>query len=312
MLKAVYDAFQGHKQAYEECKLLHRDVSGGNILLVKDGGILNDWDMAVRVDEVERDPRAHERTGTWAFMSIDLLMGAKRPHRISDDLESFFWVVLYYSLLFLPHNKVDKLHGIITGVFEQYTYYSEAEGGTGKYFMVMKGECIGDDAPRPLEFTANEPLTDFVWNILTLLKDRKEREPARGPDRKARIITTIPSIRSLGRKRSEVPPPPTEQEMRDDMEKVFKFVLSMAWPTDDKAKLHTVRKPTGATGQAPAEGTAKRKRTVQEETESDTEGHKSKKAKSIPQLLEGGPEERKTRRLPANGIRRSTRLHKRY
>ncbi|KAF4579736.1 hypothetical protein EYR36_001555 [Pleurotus pulmonarius] len=312
MLKAVYDAFQGHKQAYEECKLLHRDVSGGNILLVKDGGILNDWDMAVNVEEVERGPRAHERTGTWAFMSIDLLMGAKRPHRISDDLESFFWVVLYYSLLFLPHNKVDKLHEIITGVFEQYTYYSEAEGGTGKYFMVMKGECIGDDAPRPLEFTANEPLTDFVWNILTLLKDRKEREPARGPDRKARIITTIPSIRSLGRKRSEVPPPPTEQEMRDDMEKVFKFVLSMAWPTDDKAKLHTVRKPTGATGQAPAEGTAKRKRTVQEETESDTEGHKSKKAKSIPQLLEGGPEERKTRRLPANGIRRSTRLHKRY
>ncbi|KAF4602929.1 hypothetical protein EYR38_003333 [Pleurotus pulmonarius] len=140
----------------------------------------------------------------------------------------------------------------------------------------------------------------------------EEREPARGPDRKARIITTIPSIRSLGRKRSEVPPPPTEQEMRDDMEKVFKFVLSMAWPTDDKAKLHTVRKPTGATGQAPAEGTTKRKRTVQEETESDTEGHKFKKAKSIPQLLGGGPEERKTRRLPANGIRRSTRLHKRY
>lgn len=79
MFQAVYDAFQGmsevpissplanlflgHKQAFDVCGILHRDVSGGNILILpKGGGLLNDWDMAVKVEEVERDPRAHERT----------------------------------------------------------------------------------------------------------------------------------------------------------------------------------------------------------------------------------------------------------
>ncbi|KDQ32581.1 hypothetical protein PLEOSDRAFT_1032153, partial [Pleurotus ostreatus PC15] len=134
MFRAIHDAFQGHKQAYDKCKLLHRDVSGGNILLVKDGGILNDWDMAVNVEEVERGPRAHERTGTWAFMSIDLLRGERRPHKVSDDLESFFWVVLYYSLLYLPHNKVGKLDDVVPAIFEQYTFFGlgETKGGNGK------------------------------------------------------------------------------------------------------------------------------------------------------------------------------------
>ncbi|KDQ32559.1 hypothetical protein PLEOSDRAFT_1032193, partial [Pleurotus ostreatus PC15] len=132
MFQAVYDAFQGHKQAYEKCKLLHRDVSGGNILLVTNGGLLNDWDMAVKVNEDKLGPRAHERTGTWAFMSIDLLRGERRPHKISDDLESFFWVVLYYSLLYLPHNKVGEPGDIIPAIFDQYTSFGETKGGQGK------------------------------------------------------------------------------------------------------------------------------------------------------------------------------------
>ncbi|KAF7439772.1 hypothetical protein PC9H_000108 [Pleurotus ostreatus] len=82
MFQAIHDAFQGHKQAFEVCGILHRDVSGGNILILpKGGGLLNDWDMAVKVEEVERGPRAYERTGTWAFMSIDLLDGARRAHK---------------------------------------------------------------------------------------------------------------------------------------------------------------------------------------------------------------------------------------
>ncbi|KDQ32595.1 hypothetical protein PLEOSDRAFT_1009415, partial [Pleurotus ostreatus PC15] len=137
MFQAVCDAFQGHKQAFDVCGILHRDVSGGNILILpKGGGLLNDWDMAVKVEEVERGPRAHERTGTWAFMSIDLLDGARRAHKVSDDLESFFWVVLYYGLLYLPHNKTSQLGLIIPAIFDQYSYYEEAKGGTGKSVAV--------------------------------------------------------------------------------------------------------------------------------------------------------------------------------
>ncbi|KAF4607760.1 hypothetical protein EYR40_000095 [Pleurotus pulmonarius] len=346
MFKAVYDAFQGHKQAYDECKLLHRDVSGGNILLVKDGGILNDWDMAVNVEEVERGPRAHERTGTWAFMSIGLLMGEKRPHRIRDDLESFFWVVLYYGLLYLPHNKVNTLYEIITGVFEQYTYYSEAKGGTGKYFMVMKGHHIGNAAPPPLEFTANVPLTQFVKTILQLMQNWEKRELAM--ENTANTTTLISDavalhFRSFVPEKTEVPPPPTEKEMRDDMEDLFQFILSMAWPLDDKAQMHIVKKPTNATGQVPAEGTAggeskkmesideaaserdgqapaegtagsgskKRKSIDESDLESDDEEPKPKKVKSITsEALAEEPKQRKSKKMSSVATRRSTRLHK--
>ncbi|KAG9227001.1 hypothetical protein CCMSSC00406_0008973 [Pleurotus cornucopiae] len=237
MFQAVYaNAFQGHKQAYEKCKLLHRDVSGGNILLVTNGGLLNDWDMAVKVNEDERGPRAHERTGTWAFMSIDLLMGERRPHQIKDDLESFLWV-LYYGLLYLPHNKVDNLYKIITAVFEQYTYYTEAKGGSGKYTMVMQGNYIGDCAPPPLEFTSNVPLTEFVTTILTLFQNWKQQELAASTARKTTTLiagASVPHLRSLGPQQPSVPTPPTQDEMRGDMEAIFQFILNMAWPTDDK------------------------------------------------------------------------------
>ncbi len=45
----------GHEDAFTKCKILRRDVSGGNILIVYDekvpedihDGLLNDWDMTI-------------------------------------------------------------------------------------------------------------------------------------------------------------------------------------------------------------------------------------------------------------------------
>ncbi|KAF9487103.1 hypothetical protein BDN71DRAFT_1478799 [Pleurotus eryngii] len=284
MFQAVYDAFQGHKQAYEKCKLLHRDVSGGNILLVTNGGLLNDWDMAVKVNEDEQGPRAHERTGTWAFMSIDLLFGERRPHRISDDLESFFWVVLYYGLLYLPHNKVDNLYEIITAVFEQYSYYAEAKGGAGKYTMVMKGGYIGRKALPRLEFIGNKPLTRFVKAMLKFLRNCQQREDASSSDDEDALVSGAvnKSESCLGPQKS-MPPPPSQEQMRNDVETLFKLALDQPWPTDDKAKLHIIKNPKGEqapTGGTGAGGSKKRKSTIQTVPEEDTEGRQPKKAKS--------------------------------
>ncbi|KAL4256666.1 Fungal-type protein kinase domain-containing protein [Pleurotus pulmonarius] len=310
MFRAVYDAFQGHKQAYDKCKLLHRDVSGGNILLVPEGGLLNDWDMAVKDDEVVRGPRAHGRTGTWAFMSIDLLRGERRPHKVSDDLESFFWVVLYYGLLYLPHNKVGVLDDIITAIFEQYTSSGETKGGQGKHVVVMEGDYIGDNAVPPLEFASSEPLTYFVMTILTLLQDWRKRKCAPDPARRTSLLASIPSLSTLGPQQSSMPPPPTQKQMRNDVEAVFQFVLDdMTWPADDKAELHILKKSTGqALGGGTAAGGSNKRKSAIQDAQGDTEGQKSKKAKSIPQTLTGGSEGRKTRRAPTSGIRRSTRL----
>ncbi len=62
-----------HYQAYDKLSLLHRDVSGGNVLIypriskMQDGryrivftGLLADWEMAKSIDVT--DPRQPERT----------------------------------------------------------------------------------------------------------------------------------------------------------------------------------------------------------------------------------------------------------
>lgn len=52
----------GGKEAYEKCKIIHRDISGRNILIDEEGrGVLNDWDLAKHEDELKQ-LRKHERT----------------------------------------------------------------------------------------------------------------------------------------------------------------------------------------------------------------------------------------------------------
>jgi Fungal protein kinase len=53
-----------HKDAYEKCNILHRDVSAKNVMMTDDGcGILNDWDLAKRCSkDSTQGVREHERT----------------------------------------------------------------------------------------------------------------------------------------------------------------------------------------------------------------------------------------------------------
>jgi RIO-like serine/threonine protein kinase len=55
--------FPAHKQAYEWAKILHRDISAGNIILTDDGkGLLIDWDLCNRVENLAKVGRLSERT----------------------------------------------------------------------------------------------------------------------------------------------------------------------------------------------------------------------------------------------------------
>ncbi|KAH9960896.1 hypothetical protein BC827DRAFT_1097620, partial [Russula dissimulans] len=111
-----------HTAAYEKAQILHRDVSAGNILIADDGsGMLIDWDLSKKViKDVDEKARSHSRTGTWQFISISRLCDpSSRPHEVSDDLESFFWVLLYEVV------KCRNVRGVnlskkLQGVFDQY------------------------------------------------------------------------------------------------------------------------------------------------------------------------------------------------
>lgn len=51
-----------HSAAYEDAKILHRDISGGNILIDKDGcGMLIDWDMCVWRENKEEAEKIGQR-----------------------------------------------------------------------------------------------------------------------------------------------------------------------------------------------------------------------------------------------------------
>ncbi|KAH7906180.1 hypothetical protein BJ138DRAFT_987575, partial [Hygrophoropsis aurantiaca] len=99
LVQVILDALQAHRVAFEQCKILHRDVSAGNILITREGrGLLNDWDMAKPVDtDVARQP---DRTGTWLFLSTRMLQNPNKIHEIQDDMESFVHVFIYIALVY--------------------------------------------------------------------------------------------------------------------------------------------------------------------------------------------------------------------
>jgi hypothetical protein len=96
----------GHRNRLQQKKILHGDISIGNVLITenKTEGFLIDLDHAIRVDR-EDASGAKGRTGTKVFMFIGLLLQwdneSRRPHGLIDDLEStpwlLSWICVHYS-----------------------------------------------------------------------------------------------------------------------------------------------------------------------------------------------------------------------
>ncbi|KAK0481370.1 hypothetical protein IW261DRAFT_1606689 [Armillaria novae-zelandiae] len=150
LTRAVYDAFLGHEDAYIKCGYLHRDISGGNILIVYDAkapedkgdgggrGLLNDWDMAIEIADLAQAQQT-ERTGTWQFMSIALLRDMTKRHEPHDDFESFVYVMLFYGLCYLRHNRLDSaLSNTISAIFNDAVDVEDGkEGGDSKVALTI-------------------------------------------------------------------------------------------------------------------------------------------------------------------------------
>ncbi|KAH9925621.1 uncharacterized protein BXZ73DRAFT_103159 [Epithele typhae] len=79
-VRIMHDAGSAHRTAFNLANTLHRDISGGNIIIF---------------------PRVR---GTRQFMSITMLLGSGKVSEVSDDLESLFYVTLYYLVRYVPSN----------------------------------------------------------------------------------------------------------------------------------------------------------------------------------------------------------------
>ncbi|KAH9950845.1 hypothetical protein B0H21DRAFT_706122 [Amylocystis lapponica] len=106
-----------HSDAVNKAGILHRDISSGNLLMVKekrpDGsirhrGLLNDWELSKKIpvvnpseDVPQSSARQPDRTATAS------LNDKYKQMVLQDDLESFFHVLLYMAIQYLPSNCSD-------------------------------------------------------------------------------------------------------------------------------------------------------------------------------------------------------------
>ncbi|KAJ2708015.1 hypothetical protein H4R19_004851, partial [Coemansia spiralis] len=84
---------------HDECEILHRDISDGNILIWRDEngrvhGMLIDFDCALDMS-VAGLPIRQERTGTPCFMSVANLEGLPVDHTTLDEWESALYLTCW-------------------------------------------------------------------------------------------------------------------------------------------------------------------------------------------------------------------------
>ncbi|PCH37069.1 hypothetical protein WOLCODRAFT_52880, partial [Wolfiporia cocos MD-104 SS10] len=131
LIEAISDIVEGHLLAYLS-GVLHRDVSFGNVMLVRKGavefcGFIDDLDYSSPVDSSngtvvtvttplsagerkkfrELENELKERTGTVEFMAMELIDADPEndvPHQAHHDLESFFWLLVWVVLRHMNHD----------------------------------------------------------------------------------------------------------------------------------------------------------------------------------------------------------------
>ncbi|KAI0629905.1 hypothetical protein C8Q77DRAFT_1139149 [Trametes polyzona] len=127
LLHATYDAFIAMQDALAKDSRIHRDISFGNIILVREPGeerrkgYLIDWELSAKVDESGRCIYPG-RAGTWLFMSYRMLARENAESRLSflDDMESLVHVVMYGALRYLPHKLGEfRLTNMLKEYFEE-------------------------------------------------------------------------------------------------------------------------------------------------------------------------------------------------
>ncbi|SZF01177.1 unnamed protein product [Blumeria hordei] len=142
-LSCILDAIIGHRDLYNDVKVLHGDVSAGNIILTKPDengkseGTLIDLDMSTSVDGKVDEKEEMKITGTVKYMAIELLSNMfQRKYSIKKscryDLESFFYVFLVGCLRYgRPSTKPANLSGLYT------------DGLAMNYYMKRKDITVG-------------------------------------------------------------------------------------------------------------------------------------------------------------------------
>ena len=104
--------------------------------------------------------------GTWQFTSTAQLLDPGKAYEVSDELESFFFVILYEGVHWIIHNKPGTLN--VKHIFDDVQVGADGSqtGGVGKQHMYIKGGVI----LQHLEFTKSPPFTDLIRGLFRLFQ----------------------------------------------------------------------------------------------------------------------------------------------
>ncbi|KAI0324566.1 hypothetical protein GY45DRAFT_1375457 [Cubamyces sp. BRFM 1775] len=184
LISIVLSCLHAHKDAYVKAKIIHCDVSSGNILILPQvvhvkrtgtyhvvwKGILADWELSKPVGTAEpfTQPRHPLTTGTWQFLSVGMLSSRLKAVEIQDDLESFVHVVLYHAIRYLRSNCED-VGEFIENYFDACTLQNSVYTcGVNKLLtMKLNGYLQVEERVR-LKF--DSPMDSFFSELLPLFK----------------------------------------------------------------------------------------------------------------------------------------------
>ncbi|KAF8351487.1 hypothetical protein F5887DRAFT_937775 [Amanita rubescens] len=177
LIEGIRDAIEGHR-ALMECGLLHRDVSGSNVLLTTSGqskGFLHDLDYSTYVREWDKFAgqgqgdddqlcayssniarELKEITGTYQFLARDILDGGS--HSPKHDLESFFWLLCWIFFRHVDHGGT--MNGV-KDVLDTPSANLAKLAKSGWLHYTAKGNIVN--------VTGNDPLGQLYHGLVCLL-----------------------------------------------------------------------------------------------------------------------------------------------
>ncbi|KAF8176473.1 hypothetical protein BJ912DRAFT_699372 [Pholiota molesta] len=178
-ISAIADAMEAHDGAFFDCRVLHRDISVGNIIITDEGsGLLIDWDLCLKLDDDNPSPipRRPTRTGTWQFMSAKLLKNSSTRHTHLDDRESAFYVLLWVALRYTQTERASGStytpHDVLRGFDEIFIDKDgRSQGGDRKHWLLTHYETEG------IIFTDRPELHSLMVELAQVLVVRYDRKP---------------------------------------------------------------------------------------------------------------------------------------
>ncbi|KAH9912113.1 uncharacterized protein BXZ73DRAFT_82463 [Epithele typhae] len=146
------DAMTAHQRAWEDVKVLHRQISPTSILIlsrltngvVTRVALLGNWELGKTPEQINdaTRPRLYAMAPSWFFRSaLSLKYPRHRPYKLSDDIESFIHVLYYIVVRFhktdltYGSSSFDYLRNKVEAVFGQFGYIADDEvynGGLDK------------------------------------------------------------------------------------------------------------------------------------------------------------------------------------